>query len=718
MNDAHYTNGDDVSIDLKSLLAAVWRAKRWILPSTLIVCVLTALVLNLITPRYLGQAKVLIESNKAVFAERREQPQESERALLDPQGVASQVQLLTSRDLARRVAKKLKLSERAEFNPAGKGATSFLNDMMVLFGLLRDPLRISPEERVLEAYFDRLKVFNVEKSRVIVVEFTSIDPKLAANGANTIIAEYLALQAAAKRHKTEDAALILEPEIAKLREEVAEAERRVEEFRAGADLLVGTNNLTLSQQQLGELTTQLATARSAKTQAETKARLVRDLIKNGRSLDTATDVLSSRLIQRLRERQVTLKAQLAELSTTLLPNHPRIKALKSQLADFDRQIRSEARKVLSGLENDAKIAAGRVSSLKASINELKAQSVTANEDQVRLRELQRDAKAKSGRLTTLLSRYREAESGRNARTLPADARVISRATIPPKPYWPKVVPITVIVTLATFIVLVSFVVIGQFINGDVLKPVAMPVAEPPEPVGAVPETAQIRWDEMGNLHRVMPDDAVHAARRTQFAHARDVWRRIPPGPDGKRLVTVTGAEPDADTHAAALSLARGLSASDEGRVVFVKLDGSGRQAENQNNADLPGMTNLLDGTASFAQVIFRDRASRTHIVPGGQRPLADNDFDGNPFRTILDALAVTYETVIADVGPLASCARVAEMLLQSDQVVLVTQGHAGSPSASVAYDALNKHGIAGITVVSADELSNGAGDGDLSGAAA
>lgn len=718
MNGVERMHGEDVAIDLKGLMAAIWRAKRWILPTTVVVGVATALVLSLMTPKYLGQAKVLIEANKAVFAEAQQEPRETERALLDQEGVASQVQLLTSRDLARRVAKKLKLAERSEFNPAGKGGGSLVNDMMVLLGLARDPLRVSPEERVLDAYFERLKVYQIERSRVIVVEFTSKDRELSANAPNAIVAEYLALQAVAKRTKTEDAAVILEPEIAKLRDEVTEAERRVEEFRAGADLLVGSNNLTLAQQQLGELTTQLATARSRKTEAETKARSVRSLIVSGASLDSSTDVLASRLIQRLRERQVTLKAQLAELSTTLLPNHPRIKALKSQLADFDRQIRSEARKVLAGLEHDAKVAAERVRSLKAGINELKAQSASANSEQVKLRELQRDAEAKSRRLTTLLARYREADSGRNALTLPADARLISRATIPSKPSWPKVFPITVIATLATFILSVSFVVIGEFVNGNALRSVVMPETETPEAVGGVPEDAQIRWEESGNLHRVLPNDPARMAERVRTASAQEIWRRIPVGEDGKRYVAVAGTQADTSSQIAAMALARTAATGDDCRVVMVDLSQQGASHAAGNASGLPGLTDLLDGRVSFAQVLFRDRASRAHIVPRGMRMPVDNDLVDERFTTVLEALSLTYDAVIINIGTLTGGASFAELLIDADHVVLATPGHTADSTVSFAYDMLVQGGIESISVVSTAEMTTPGVDMGLAGAAA
>ncbi|MBB4304797.1 uncharacterized protein involved in exopolysaccharide biosynthesis/Mrp family chromosome partitioning ATPase [Rhodobium orientis] len=715
--------GDDVAIDIRGLAAAVWRAKRWILPATVAVAVVTAVVLSLITPRYLGQSKILIEATKSVLADADEKPQEAERALLDPEGVTSQVQLLISRDLARRVAKKLELAERAEFNPAGKGGGTLVGDLMVLFGLARDPLRVSPEERVLEAYYERLKVYNIENSRVIAVEFSSIDPALAARGANTIVDEYMALQSAAKRSKTVDMAEILEPEIAKLRDEVSAAERRVEDFRSSNDLLIGNNNLTLTQQQLGELTTQLASARSAQSEAETKARLVRNLISSD-SLDSSTDVLNSRLIQRLRERQVTLKAQLAELSTTLLPNHPRIKALKSQIADFNSQVRGEARKVLRGLENDAEIAAERVRSLQSSINELKAKTANTNNEQVRLRELQRDAEAKSRRLTTLLGRYREADAGRNARTLPVDARVISRATVPPKPYWPKIVPITVIVTIAALLVFIGIVVITEFLSGKALRPV--PVAaedepeapEAPEAVGRIPEEDLIRWDDSGNLHRVMPSEPAHAAERSRIESAREVWRRIAPGSDGKRHLVVAGAEPGTATRIAAMALARTASADDNVRVVMLDLSNEIHAGDGITEMPLAGLTDLLDRGVSFAQVLFRDRRSRAHVVPRGRRPLTEADLAGERFQTVMEALEFTYDAVIIDVGPLTFGRHIAEFLLRADHVVLATSGKTGDPTAAYAYEILSRNGIEEISVVSTAEMGDPIVAADLTGAAA
>jgi len=93
--------------------------------------------------------------------------------------VASQIQLILSRDLARDIIEKLKLGERPEFDPVLRGP-SLLRTLFGIMGVSRDPMTMTPEERVLKSFQDRLLAYQAEKSRVIVIEFDSDDPELAA----------------------------------------------------------------------------------------------------------------------------------------------------------------------------------------------------------------------------------------------------------------------------------------------------------------------------------------------------------------------------------------------------------------------------------------------------------------------------------------------------------------------------------------------------------
>ena len=450
-------------LDLHALGQALMRKRSWIIVPTVLALVASLAAVNMITPRYKSEARILIDGRESVFL-RPSGERNEERNPLDAEAVTSQVQLVQSRDLAREIIKKNKLAERPEFDPVLQGFSP-LKSLLALVGIGRDPFSLTPEERVLEAYYERFTAYAVDKSRVIVVEFQSRDPELAARVANSIAEGYLVLQQDARQQQAKSAGQWLSGEIEELRKKVAEAESRVEDFRSKSSLFVGTNNTTLSNQQMGEINTQLNNARALKSDAESKARLIKEMLQSGKPIE-ASEVLNSELVRRLSEQRVTLRAQLAEQSSTLLDGHPRIKELKAQLADLDRQLREEAGKVSRSLENDARIAGGRVDGLMNSLDQLKKQASSNNGQDVQLRALEREAKAQRDLLESYLAKYREANTRENIEAAPADGRIISRATVSNTPAYPKKLPIVLIATLATLLLTSGAIATGELLAHD------------------------------------------------------------------------------------------------------------------------------------------------------------------------------------------------------------------------------------------------------------
>src|SRR6201992_2215302 len=179
-------------LDLRAIGDALLRNKRWIIVPTLLALGLSIAAVNYITPRYKSEARILIDGRENVFL-RPNGERDQERNALDPEAVTSQVQLLLSRDLARQIIKQNKLAELPEFDPVLRGLSP-VKSLLALFGIGRDPFSLTPEERVLDAYYDRFTAYAVDKSRVVVIEFQSQDPDLAARVANSIADGYLVLQ--------------------------------------------------------------------------------------------------------------------------------------------------------------------------------------------------------------------------------------------------------------------------------------------------------------------------------------------------------------------------------------------------------------------------------------------------------------------------------------------------------------------------------------------
>jgi succinoglycan biosynthesis transport protein ExoP len=684
-------------LDLRALGQVLVRKRGWIIVPTVLAAVLSISAVNLVTPRYKSEARILIDGRENVFL-RPSGERNEERTALDAEAVTSQVQLLLSRDLAREIIKKNNLAERPEFDPVLQGLSP-AKSLLALFGIGRDPFSLTPEERVLEAYYDRFTAYAVDKSRVVVIEFQSRDPELASRVANSIAEGYLVLLQNARQEQAKSASQWLSGEIDNLRQKVGEAESRVEDFRSKSSLFVGTNNTTLSNQQMGELNTQLNNARALKSDAESKARLIREMLQSGKPIE-ASEVLNSELIRRLSEQRVTLRAQLAEQSSTLLDGHPRIKEIKAQLADLDHQLREEASKVSRSLDNDARIASGRVEGLTASLEQLKMQATSTNGQDVQLRALEREAKAQRDLLESYLAKYREANTRENIDAAPADGRIISRATVSNTPAYPKKLPIVLIATLATLMLSAGSITTGELLRMSAPRAEAA-FASSPAPVGesepAAPAVAAADaepvFDKIPLESRSEPGPEI-AAELTEIERLAEDVRGAG---DAARKVTILGTAASESITLTALTLARLIARN--AKVVVVDLSGSSLTIPAASvDPSAPGLAELMLGEASFSQVITKDRLSRVHLVCAG-RPGFDRALLQSPRLALaIDALLRVYDHVLLDAGTASDLS--AELLSARARAVVVPDASMATDARTLMCDQLKAVGFSEVTLLS------------------
>lgn len=455
-------------IDLRSLGRGIWRRRLQIIVPTILVGLIAFATVELMTPQYRSEARVFLEGKDNIYL-RPEAEKTLDRTVIDEQAVASQVQVILSRDIAVEVAKKLKLTSLPEFS---NGARSPLRLIANAFGYLR----LSDSEvmnRVLEVYYGGLSVYSVEKSRVIAITFQSTNSALAARVANAVAQTYLEFQKQARQDQARNASEYLSGEIDKMRQKVADAEAKVEQYRAHSDLYQSSSNSTLSTQQLSELNSQLAQARGQKAEAEVKARAIKDMLRNGQSLE-ASDVLKSDIIRRISEQLASMRAQLAEQSATLLDGHPRIKEMRAQIRELNSQLRNEATKLERALENDAKIADAKVASLNGTLDAAKQQIARGGDEEVELRGLEREAKAQRDLLESYLAKYREAVARDSLDASPAEARIVSRAVAMLTPVFPKKLPIIIVAVLAALVLSGAYVATTEILRAGEETPVVVP----------------------------------------------------------------------------------------------------------------------------------------------------------------------------------------------------------------------------------------------------
>ena len=735
------------SISFGNLFYGIWKRKILILSVFAIAVAGVVLWLSVAERRYTPELRILIESAENPFT----QPQSStnQRNSVDKNEVTSQVQVLLSSDLAQKVAKDLNLAQYSQFN-SGAEKESILTGLLKLLGLHSEPSRQSIDQKVIERYFKNLNVYPVTNSRVIVVEFTSTNPELAAKVANAVGQTYVRATREVKYDAARAAMTWLSGEIGRLRRTVATSEAAVEEFRARKGLFK-SDDTTLDAQELAGINSQIILASAARSEAQARARAIREMLKAKGEVDASSDVLNSTVIQRLREQQVTLQRTVADLEATYLPTHPRMKRLAAEIAGLSGQIKAEALKIVESLENEARVQGAREAELRASLAKLKTKASTSNQDEITLRALEREAEANRSLLQTFLQRFTEASARQDISALPAGARIISRAQVLGKPTFPKIKPLFLmgVVGAAIAAMLVAFAAEVFSLSPAPLPATATPVRREPgfaaaeipsEPTPQAADDSQTQTAEAAAAPppapAAMPDpqedlpefdpvleelepvmssagDLVEASSicvkdpLCDFALAvRRIYQKMCDAGHaaGTKRYTWTSGEDLPDKVPVLVNLARAFAQNGNKTIVVDTDFESDELAEAFELADGIGLAELLAGRAAFTDAIVRDPASGVHILRQGQNVTqAQSLIGGKRMDYVLDALEQAYEAVIINVAPMNEDAAFEVASKAPYAVIFAEATKAGMKAGSVAKHVLEALGVknsGGVTVQS------------------
>jgi polysaccharide biosynthesis transport protein len=658
-------------VDLRDVLSGLWRRKRTLAITTLVAGLAGAAFAFSATPRYTAEARVIVDKFDTAFS-RSDRADDNARDISE-QLVTSQVEVLRSRDIAKRVVDTLHLADTPEFS--GRGVpVPLVTRFLAALGLMSDPRKKTPEQRAIETYYRNLVVYVVPKSQVIAVEFTSRSPEVSARLANTLAETYVVETRQAQTEPTGRARDWLAGQIEELRGKVVASETAAEEFRAKAGLLKGTS-ATLGSQELSELNTQIILAESNRSEAQAKAKAIRELLARTGTVDASVAVLDSPLVQRLREQQVALTRTRAELSAVYLGNHPKLIGVNRELADLDRQIRAEALKIVDRLDQEARIAAAREASLRSSLNALKTRASETNVDDVKLRALEREAAANRSLLETFLNRYSDARARETVNAQPGLARVISRADVPSDPSYPKRGPIVLLSIVAGFVIALGLAFLAEVMSA--VARIERQAAEPPSTIASILAPVSVTASPPFDLRSAMGQPALcHGLEGASLAIIGS-WIQSQRQTLGVKRVSLMSLARDHDCDALLCGIGRWLALQGT-RIMAVDCDfQTGSPA---GSGDRPGLAELLSGAAAFSNVVTLDKESPLQLISAGQERTAAAPLIASArFDAVLEALEQNYEMVLMNLG--AASPETVPLVVKSHAALLVVSGERAQDAA-------------------------------------
>jgi polysaccharide biosynthesis transport protein len=688
------------ALDVPVLLRRLERRWPLVLAVSVAAFALAVGIVVSLTPRFHAEATLMLEERQARVVA-------FEQVLSqipgDSEAVQSEVLVLRSRELLQRTVEQLNLVESPEFNPfiarpkLLDPLKSWIRDgIAALQGRQADvpPTADDIIAGVVSTLYAKLWVEPVPRSRAIRVGLLGEDAALAANIVNTHTRLYVEAQLEAKLRASRSAGAFLLAQAEEMRGRVRKAEEAVEEYRAREGLLqggFGQSGSLLAAQDLSETTSQLADAR--KRREESEARL--DQAQDPQRRLALPEVVANVLVGRLREQEAQLRQEVTQNGELLGGRHPRVLQLRAALADLEAKIGREVGHIAESVRTEASVRREQERALRERVQQLRNQLARSNAAGVQMAALSREAEAARGLLQAMLNRQQEVSAGEALQQ--PDAKIISRATEPLSPAYPR----TMLFLAAGGVASVCFGLAAGLVPGRTRSGLkSMADVEPllqTRPLGLVPA---VRGRMRSSRYLLdQPESALAES-------VRGVLTNIVLEGALPRSLLVASALPDEGKTSVALALAR-LAVHMGYRALLVDADLRRPSLHKAFGAEgKPGLCDFLEGRASVVDIIQGDSESSLKFVVCGDRQTDPARLlNHKVFASAISAWQKSFDLVIFDSSPLALVSDARLLARHCNEVVFVAQWertHRGLVHAEL--DGLRSAGarIAGVVLTKVD----------------
>lgn len=408
-------------------------------------------------PSYTAHAKLLVDSRKINLF------QQQQSILgdipIDTATVESQVEILTSENVARSVIKDLHLAQDPEFiGPSGGLIGTIVGFISNAFRSSEPTSEFALTRKAMRVFEDRLSIKRAGLSYVINIAFRSLQPERAAQIANAVADAYIDDQLEAKYQATKRASVWLQARIRELRDQASVAERAVVEFKTKNNIVTTggpeIHGRLMGEQQVAELSSQLVIARAQS--AEARARLDRiETVLRADSPDatvnsTVADSLKNDVITKLRTQYLELANKEAVWSARYGANHLAAVNLRNQMEEIRKAILNELQRIAESYKSDYQIAKQREDGIQKELSQAISVSQETDQARVTLHELESNSQTYRSLYDNFLQHYMESVQQQSFPI--SEARVISPASPPLKKSHPKSLIVLAISGLGAMIV--------------------------------------------------------------------------------------------------------------------------------------------------------------------------------------------------------------------------------------------------------------------------
>ena len=669
------------SIDFFAVLAAVLRRWKLIAAITLSALIATYGVLKLVPSRYKSTVEILVYDPQGQIDATVQKPISPFVEALNNDAMNTEINILKSKSVALRVAGELGLDMGPEFQPQHRianlveqsydriadlaerlgfpGLGQAFNDRRKNIGETED--KTATLDRVADELLKNMDVW--QNSYIINVAMTSRDPIEAQRLASTIANDYLASQREARQEALNNVATWLKHRVDDLQSQILKTDSSIEKLKIESGIRDSESD-KVREQQIGDLTTQLTTARQDVNDKRARLEQARHVIDNKGDIESIPEFTASAALTALGDKQRELNLSIAELQNKVGDRNIKVVSVQAQLATVNKQIDAEAEHVLGNMKNVYDIAVRREQTLEANL-----QTVTASQNSeayIKLQQLRSLADADRSDYQTYLTQYNDIVEKRELQNAGV-ARIISPASLPSAPSKIKFYALGGLAGLSggfLLAFLLEYFRPGFKTSTEVEQAFRHPV------VGAIPLVSRRKTRGVSYCGPLDSMVSGPLSRLSEAVHAMRISLELSSA--NPKVVLVTSALPDEGKSTATMLLAASSAGSGK-RTILVDCDLRRRSTSKAlGNKGQPGLSELLHGTVELTDVITQDSRTGNYLLPAGS--MAPNAADLLMSKGMVDLIAMLrgeFDYIVMDAPPLLPVVDALALATVADKILLV-----------------------------------------------
>lgn len=591
----------------------------------------------------------------------------------------SQISVMESRKIARRVVEKLNLATHKDLDPRQQKKIEsrfqfnwrdWLPESLQAEKKQKAELTEEKIKQSLTHWLAGSLGIKLQKDNQLVeISFEAEDPELAARITVAVANAYITSGYEATLEVTQQAVGWLTERLVGLKETLDESEQKLISYRTREGLLDVDGVQTLSARELDDLADKLSNTRRERLSIGATYQQIK-AIKSHRVQDyeTIPGFLDNSGVQSAKSLADAAEEKVIELSNVYGKKHPKMIAARANYNKANANYLRLLKNVAKGIERQYNAIQSNEASLKGELNRSKGDMRAINKKSFKLRELEREVETNKQLYETFFTRFKETSETSGLQT--ALARIIDEATIPSVPVKPRKRLMVIIAAILGLGLGMVIVFLKEALNKTIRSAEDVENKLSISLLGILP-LMKIKSKDKKQVIMAFVED-----NKSSFAESIRTIRTgvVLSGLDShEKVVVITSSVPGEGKTTLAVNLAMALGQNE--KVLLIDADLRKPSIARSCKIDSKeGLSTLVAESSTFEQCMHHFDEWGIDILPAGIIPPNPQELLGSRrFGTVIQALSKKYDRIVIDTAPVQAVSDAQLISMHSNEVIYVVR---------------------------------------------